>query len=286
MKNRLIFFLTGLFITTIILSSTSCEEDMATLPAFVRIDTIVVDSTSYDSVGSTSSKINFAWVYINDNLQGVYLLPCKFPVIGEGVKNFRIFAGVYEFGNGSTATRYVFYDEYKITDTLVVQDTLVLNPHVRYNVGLDVPFTDDFELGSNFQLATNSGGYWFPNYNFDPYEGTYSGYMTIDSGENVNNLVLQSIDPITVPKGLNGYFVELNYKCNAPFYFDIFTSTGAYSVVGFNTKNEWNKVYINITTPIDLISGTDVKLKFTVPKGDEVPQKEIYIDNLKFIFRP
>lgn len=286
MKKSLVFFLSIAFLSTVMLTSTSCEDDLATLPSFLKIDTIVVDSTSYDSTGSTASKINFAWVYINDNLQGVYLLPCNVPVIGEGVKNFRIFAGVYEFGNGSNATRYIFYDEYKITDTLVVQDTLELTPHVRYNVGLDVPFVDDFEVGNNFTLETNSGGYWFPNYNVDVYEGDWCGYMVIDSSENNNNLVLRSTDPIYVPDGLSGYFIELNYKCNAPFYLDIYSSTGAYSIVGFNTKNEWNKAYINITTPIDLMPGTDVRIKFTVPKGDEVPQKQIFIDNLKFIFRP
>lgn len=286
MKNRFVFILSFLMVTVMVLGTTSCEDDLAPLPSFVRIDTIIVDSTSYDSTGSVTSKIDFAWVYINDNLQGVYLLPCKFPVIGEGVKNFRIFAGVYEFGNGANATRYIFYDEYKITDTLVVQDTLVMNPHVRYNVGLNIPFADDFELGSNFQLATNSGGYWFPNYNVDVFEGNYCGYLVIDSAENDNNLVLESIDAVTVPDGLNGYFIELNYKCNTPFYFDIFSSSGTYNVVGFNTKDVWNKAYINITTPIDVMPGTDVKLRFTVPKGDEVPQKQIYIDNLKFIFRP
>ncbi len=284
MKNYIFYLFFTLFVSGSVFFSTGCDSDPATIPSFVRIDTIIVDSATYPFPGSTASKIDFAWVYINDNLQGVYLLPAKFPVIGEGVKNFRIFAGVYEFGNGSTATRYVFYREWKTTDTLVVQDTLVFQPHVQYDSAL-VSSVEHFDgFGSTLDHVLNTGGNYIDNYAFGAYDDK-SGYMSLDSGD-TQNLVVQSSSPIYVPKGSNfGYFIELNYKCNAPFFLDLKTSQGVRPIVGFNTKETWNKAYINVTTAIDNLPGTDVSMVFTIPQGNEVPLKEVYIDNLKLIYK-
>lgn len=283
MKNHLYFLSFIIFILGSIFLSTGCSTDPSTIPSFVRIDTIVVDSTSYDSVGSHSSKIDFAWVYINDNLQGVYLLPAKFPVIGEGVKNFRIFAGVYEFGNGNAATRYIFYDEWKITDTLVVEDTLILQPHVRYIAGLKIPSIQDFDpiFQSDFVTGVGNDGNYIAS---QPggYEGL-GGYMHLSGGE--TKCIIESGTAINVPKGLSGYFFEMNYKCNSPFYFDIKTSTGFRNIIGFNTKTTWNKAYINMTNAMDVTPGTDVKLIFTMFRDTAILDQEVYLDNLKFVFK-
>jgi hypothetical protein len=284
MKNYLYSLFFSLFVFGTVFLSTGCADDPATIPSFVKIDTIVVDSTDYDSTGSISSKVNFAWVYINDNLQGVYQLPCKFPVIGEGVKNFKIFAGVYEFGNGSTATRYIFYDEWEVNDTLVVEDTLVLQPHVRYRVGLQVPYLQDFDINGSDFVKTSGQGDFQGGYTIGAYEGL-SGYMHLGTGE-TSSCIIESGTAINIPKNLPGYFMELNYKCNTPFYFDIKTSTGYKSIIGFNTKETWNKSYINITNAIDNIPGTDVKLIFTMPRDTTMDDQEVLIDNIKLIYQP
>lgn len=284
MKNYLYSFSFVLFLVGSVFLSTGCSEDPSTIPSFVKIDTIIVDSTSYDSTGTISHKINFAWVYIDDNLQGVYQLPCKFPVIGEGVKNFKIFGGVYEFGNGSTATRYIFYDEYEVDDTLVVQDTLLLQPHVRYNVGLKIPSVQDFDInGSDFQLAASSSGNYIASQSSGSFEGL-CGYMYLGTGES-NSCIIESSTPITVPKNLPGYFVELNYRCNTPFFFDIKTSLGSRSIIGFNTKDTWNKAYLNVTYAMDVTPGTDVKLVFTMPRDTTMPVQEVFLDNIKVIYK-
>jgi hypothetical protein len=286
MKNYLYGFSLFILLTGGILLSTGCSEDPSEIPSFIRIDTIVVDSTCYDSTGSISSKIDFAWVYINDNFQGAYKLPAKFPVIGEGVKNIKIFAGVYEFGNGSTATRYLFYDEWQTTDTLVVEDTLMLSPHVHYNrspVSLKIPSIQDFDLkGSDFILTSSQG-----NYNATQGVGAFEGLcgnMHLSTGDSTS-CIIESATAITVPKGLPGYFLELNYRCNSPFYFDIKTSSGSRSIIGFNTKDTWNKAYINITYAMDVTPGTDVKLVFTMPRDLTLADQDVYIDNIKLIFK-
>ena len=44
--------------------------------------------------GSITENITDVWVYIEDNLQGVYEIPVEFPVLEEGIKNIRVKAGI------------------------------------------------------------------------------------------------------------------------------------------------------------------------------------------------
>ena len=271
------------------LLSGGCSEDPSPIPSFVQIDTIIVDSTNYDSVGSFRGRVDFAFFYIDDNLQGVYKLPAKFPVIGEGVKNFKIYAGVYEFGNSSTAMRYNFYEPYIFTDTLAVGETLAVAPHVQYDSLLKVPHVQDFDagahmFGSDFTKTSQAGTY------LSGYPGGLDGlcgYMGMNSGDTAGTIMtLESATPVFVPKNLGlGYFIELDYKCNCPFYLDIKTSQGSRSIIGFNKREVWNKVYVNITYAIDVTPGTDVKLIFRMLRDVNIADQEVLIDNIKIVYR-
>jgi hypothetical protein len=284
MKNLLFYisFLSLLITTT--LFSTGCN-DASTVPAFVRIDTIIVDSTNYNYHGNLSPKVDFAWVYVNDNLQGVYKLPCKFPVIGNGPTNIKIYAGVYDFGNSTSATRYLFYQPYTINDTLVVEDTLVLQPHVKYDTTEVFAKIFDFDGGAfpgDFVYSAGSGVY------SNTYAGGYEGQCAamLMGPSDTTNFVIETATAIYVPKNGVGYFVELTYKCNCPFYFDIKTSSAVRSIIGFNTHSTWNKAYINLTYPIDVTPGTDVKLVFKMVRDANIPNQEVLIDDIKLIYQP
>ena len=73
----------------IVLILSSCQkEDTVDIPTYLKIDNIVLDE------GNTTSIITDAWVYVNDQLQGVYELPAKFPVLEEDIQTVRIKAGI------------------------------------------------------------------------------------------------------------------------------------------------------------------------------------------------
>mgnify|MGYP001300362070 CR=1 FL=1 len=63
-----------IIIIIIILSSIiSCTKEDNNIPAYIKIDNITLNDNS-------THKITDAWVYIDDNLQGVYELPANFPL--------------------------------------------------------------------------------------------------------------------------------------------------------------------------------------------------------------
>jgi hypothetical protein len=70
----------------IVLVLSSCQkEDTVDIPTYLKIDNIVLDE------GNTTSIITDAWVYVNDQLQGVYELPAKFPVLEEDIQTVKTF---------------------------------------------------------------------------------------------------------------------------------------------------------------------------------------------------
>lgn len=261
---------------------TGCA-DKAQIPAFLRIDTIVLDSTSYDSVGSTSSKIRFAWVYADDNLQGVYQLPCRVPILKNGSTNLKIFAGVNENGVGEQALQYPFYAYYETNVNFTPGDTLTVLPHVRYNKGLKAPYIEDFNIDFSPTINKDMGGGFF-DYLMDPtraFEGNGCGYFYLAEGEEA---LICTTHVVTTPKNKAAYMVEFDYKNNCDFLVGIRTSQDGETILGLRARDTWNKIYLNITPAVDAIPGTDLKLFFIVPQDTLVPIQEVYIDNLKLLF--
>ena len=70
------------FISFIFFAFVSCKKENLT-PSYIKINDIELNSSS-------TEKITDAWVYIENQLQGVYELPAKFPVLETGNKEIRI----------------------------------------------------------------------------------------------------------------------------------------------------------------------------------------------------
>ena len=67
-----------LLISGVICSSCSKKDLEAEIPAYISIDDITL-TTDLATQGSAAENITDAWVFINDNLVGVYELPATFP---------------------------------------------------------------------------------------------------------------------------------------------------------------------------------------------------------------
>ena len=67
----------------------ACKKDEVAIPTYFQINEIGFN----DNInGETStSKISDVWFYVNDQKQGIYEMPCTFPVIGDGTNNIKIF---------------------------------------------------------------------------------------------------------------------------------------------------------------------------------------------------
>jgi len=275
-----------LFCFTIGIFFSSCSKDQleATIPSYISINQITV-STHYSSEGSNSHKITDAWVFINDNLIGVYEMPAKIPVLQEGSVNLKIYAGIKENGLNDARAMYFFYEPYEAQVNLVKNEVLNVNPTVSYVSTAQFSWLEDFE-GASLSLTYTSGSDTTINKTTsEKYEGASAGevYLTSQMGF----FEIQSPDYSNIPRNGTPVFLEANFKTNEPVLVGIYADSEQLGVVYLNRSTEWNKIYVNLTGAINSRSYAS---KFNVFLGlsnadspFSVDNPEFYLDNIKLV---
>ena len=265
----------------------SCEEiDINEgVPSYISIPSIKVDSIQ-SGVGSNSNKITDAWVYFDNNLQGVYPLPATFPVLLSGKQNISIKAGIKNNGIAATREKYPFYDYFNAEITLTKDSTLLLDSIVvSYADNLDFHIID-FETGSKEFEETSSSDTTFLLANDTVFEGNSGGVHLVSP-----HLTFEiATEEVPLPKVGTPIYVELNYKCNTAFQVGVFANypqtVTATSILTINPKLEWNKIYIDLTSAIINTQNADNHKIFISMRRDinSTQIAELYLDNFKIVY--
>jgi hypothetical protein len=277
------------FCLGVILFSNSCDTSPAATPSFLHIDTIAVDSTSFDSTGTVSHAIRYAWVYANDNLLGVFWLPSVIPVLEEGEVEITVFGGISENGIATQAGRYPFYAPWQKKINLNAMDTATVFPRVRYPKGFVVPVNQTFDQaqlnGMSLAIVQGGGFYSILLNETEAYEG--QGCLQLYLPEGDQDMILET-SSLPVPTGKAGYFIEMDYRNNCDFLLGLRAagSNQAASLIGVRPRQEYNKLYVNITNLVDQLSGISeaVHLFIRVPQDTSIADQRVYIDNLKLVY--
>jgi hypothetical protein len=258
------------------------------IPAYIHIPDITLIENTAVNAGTLSSRIVDAWVYIDDQLVGAFELPCTFPVLLEGSHRITVYAGIYMNGVKTTRVYYPFYTEYETGITLVPDSVITINPVVAYHSAVKLPFHENFELGgvmledgvksqtSIFKVSDSA----------EVFEGNFSGKVVLNSTDSVFQAV--SIQSYQLPSAGGNVFIELNYKSEADIIIGIFaikaTQILTHEVAGVLPKNEWNKIYINLTPAV--FRENDAQ-SFKIFFGSVLPsgktEATILIDNIKLL---
>ena len=281
MKHIIFLFLFGIFLFQ------SCKKIDVNegVPSYISIPSIEV-ITDPANEGSNSHKITDAWVYFDNNLQGVYPLPATFPVLLSGKQNISIKAGIKNNGIVATRVNYPFYDYFKEEVFLTKDSTTIINPLVSYFDNA-VFYMEDFELsGIKFITTSNSDTILFRTTD-SVFEGLNSGAAHLASPHLTFEIATEKVQ---LPKGTPIY-VELNYKCNITFQVGVYanlTDGGVIAnyIVTINPKNEWNKIYIDLTSAILTTNYADSHTVFISMKRDinSTEIAELYLDNFKIVY--
>jgi len=274
-----------LFIIGITFFSCSKENYEAKIPAYISINQIIL-STNLVTEGSSSSNITDAWVYIDNDLVGVFELPAKFPVLKEGSANLKVFAGIKDNGINNPRTRYLLYAPYEEQLNLVKGETLEINPAVSYASGVNFAWLEDFENASLSFLYSSGSDTIINKQSTDIKEGAFSGQVFLDA--NMDFFEATSSTFTTIPHNASPVYFELDFKTNEPLVVGIYIDTGQFAWMTLNTTNTWKKIYINLTDVINTNPpSTELKVFFGIKSTAENPfgvtNPEIFIDNLKLV---
>ena len=268
----------------VFLLSCSKEKLEATIPAYLSIEEITI-VTDYSKEGTSSNKITDAWVYINDNLIGIYELPAKIPILKEGNVNLKIYAGIKENGIADARIQYLLYAPYDAQVNLVKNKVLSINPELKYTSTAQFSWLEDFE-GASLSFTHTSGSDTVINKTtLEVFEGNSSGqvYLTPE----MSFFEIQSPDNSNIPRNGTPVFLEVNFKTNEPVLVGIYADADQFGEVYLNKSTNWNKIYINLT---EVINSRPYALKYNVFFGISnagtafsVDYPEFYLDNIKLV---
>ena len=265
------------YLVVLLIISACQKEEYNTIPAYLKIDTIALDENN------TTTNITDAWVYINDQLQGVYELPAKFPVLENDYQTLRIKAGIKSNGIASSRIAYPFYASFIDTVMLTPNQTITVNPTVLYLDSLDV-WLEDFESGGvDLETTTISDTTLLQ---FDSLGNQYGGGV-LDSA--LITFEIATDELFDLPPSGAPVFLELDYKSNTQFLVGVYVnfpqSVVQRDLLWINPKADWNKIYVNLTSAITEGVGAESFKVFIGMKRDfSLDKNELYFDNIKVVY--
>ena len=223
-------------VALLVISACQKEENPNTIPAYLKIDTITLDESN------TTTNITDAWVYINDQLQGVYELPAKFPVLENDYQTLRIKAGIKSNGIASSRIAYPFYASFIDTVIFSPNQTITVNPTVSYLDSLDF-WLEDFE-GAGMDLETTIISDTILLEFTDSLGNQYGGGVLNDS---LITFEIATDKLLNLPQAGSAVFLELDYKCNTQFLVGVYInypqSVVQKDLLWINSRQDWNKIY-------------------------------------------
>jgi len=306
-----VFSIALLFILSLLGSCQKFESDQ-TVPAYIRIDSIILQ-TNYEEEGAPTSNITDAWVYINDEALGAYELPAVFPVLANGLTTVRVDPGIEINGIAALRTPYPFYQPITQEVMLVEGEEVNLNNDTLYYDGEEVPYTmttgyydnlefvwmEDFEDPSLSLDSTSKSMIDITRTNpanspeaFLSDYSKYSGLMILTTDKWLIDVATNVgyEDGFVLPKLGQPVFLEVDFKNNnyftAGFYARELSQIIQSPVVNMNPTTEWKKIYINLTPGVSSqVNAIDFNIFFGSTKENAVDEPRILIDNVKLIHR-
>ena len=144
-----------LAVASITFALSSCTKNNPD-PVWLEISEWELSDSSdpLNPVGELTHNFSDAWVYVDNELIGVFELPCKIPLIQEGAKDVKIYPAVWNNGISATKKIYPFVEVYETSIELNKNQVITLNPTTRYKDGVQF-WIEDFETNV-FQIGNGS----------------------------------------------------------------------------------------------------------------------------------
>jgi len=263
-------------------------------PSWLQVNewTISANPSLSLAEGELTQNISDAWVYIDDELIGVFQVPFKIPILKEGAVTFKVYPAIKNNGISATKKIYPFLKEFVINGTLVKNQTFAINPTTQYKENLTF-WIEDFEDAS-FSITddpnTSAANIDTDNENLQWFNGNSYGKVILNATDSTW-IAFTSEPYMVLPKGKECY-LEIDYKVTNNL------TTGLIYVTSSSTINNshirlnaqkpevavWKKIYIDLRELIgNSPSGSVFSQSFVAALDKENTEGIILIDNIKVI---
>lgn len=294
--NKYNLFFIILISNVLLLSGCYKFEGDQTVPAYIQIDTVLLNTNYYDQ-GSNSQNITDVWIYVDDELIGAFELPAKFPVLAQGQHKLEIRPGIKLNGISSTRVPYPFYLPITYNNFNFIPDSIkkISNPTTTYYPNLEFSWMEDFEK-INLTLVENEGSDTVivrtqPAGSPEAFledNSLYSGLISLTDEKPVWTAL--SYNKFSIPPQGSLVLLEMNFKTDNYLNMGLIVQeNGSYLKVPLLVLNhsvDWTKIYINLGPNLSLHSaGSYYQIYFESVLESDQSTASIFIDNIKLVNR-
>jgi len=257
------------------------------VPTYIQIDSVQVNHTDLAKHGSVNHKITDVWVYYQRQLLGAFELPAKIPVLATGKGQLQVVAGIWDNGLSGTRAKYPFYTVDTFTFNANPTNTIKHIPKFNYRTTEDVItyFIENFEQGNTFVRRFGDSSFARTKDPTEVFEDEWSG--KIDLHDTINYVEIITSKEFFLPINREAY-LELNYKSDIDFTVrtEIYHLGNYYNfdIIGLKAKQEWTKVYLNLTGFSATYQGGKSKYVIQALLPTNKSSAKVLIDNFKIIY--
>lgn len=276
-------FLVGLCLT-------SCTKNPDN-PSWLKIEPWTLNDNPDAVEGELTHKFSDAWVYVDNELMGVFELPVKLPILKKGNLRIKVFPTIQNNGISATKKIYPFVDFYETQGDFSPSDTVVVLPSTQYINDLTY-WIEDFEDASIKIQEEDESLAAIVRANDQEHlkYGQYFGKVSLNTTD--TSWIAVTTDQFFPPKTSEVY-LEVDYKSTNSVVTGVLelSSQGNTNHVNIQINPqaeetaEWRKIYIDLR---DIIRNTPnaeaYKLTFLAYKDADKGSSELILDNLKFIY--
>ncbi|WP_123776112.1 hypothetical protein [Brumimicrobium aurantiacum] len=271
----------------------SCVKDQPEV-AWLKIDKWILN-TNFDAQNPQGEMSHdFSQVFVNMDGQslGMYELPAKIPVIGEGVHEFVLLPGIINNGISATKKRYPFVETFTSNIELIKNDTVSITPTTKYYSSINF-LIEDFESPS-MQLEVSTESNATLGRNNDPeflkWGNNYGEVILMDSS---NLLSMITTFNTVLPKLGSEVYLEFDYlNTNSMLTSVISFGNGnyyedPYILINPQDENEavWKHVYLDLKEIVSYRQTTPInEASFQFVLDEDLNSSFFYIDNIKLVY--
>lgn len=262
-------------------------------PAWLVVNdwTLLPNSNYAGGEGELTENISEAWVYIDDELIGVFQVPFKIPILKTGAVDIKLFPAVKNNGISATKKVYPFMETFQINGVLISNDTLIITPTTKYKDNLNFTIEDFEDINTSLinDPNTSAANFSLVNSNLQWFNGNFYAHVGLNSVD--STWVAYTNWASYIAKGKEVY-LEIDYRNTT----NVLTGLIAISPSGtipnphitLQTQDAstvvWKKIYLDLREMVGAsANGAYFEQSFEAYLEDGLTSSDIEIDNLKLI---
>ncbi len=288
MTHRL-FRTLAIFAICTLLFASCVDNGTDTIPSYVKVESSSLQTDGGTS-GSSSHRIVDSWLYIDDQIIGVFETPVDIPVLDEGNVRIRMKAGIMSNGISESRRVYEFYNYYETQARLVRDSAIVINPVYSYKDNVTFAWIEDFEdLQTSMDATALSDTAMFVTTNPEEvFEKNACGKIVLARQDSTVFFEVITDTAYRLPQDGSAVVLEIDYKTESTITIGVFAfapSPHQVSVLNLNPTDSWKKVYVYLTTAITSYINSDYYKIFIggyLEEGQE--ESVILVDNIKLLY--